>query len=327
LPLSDTDHFARGEIRLGDAWAPIEKVFKDYKAAQADAAAQKARIDDARSRQSATQLQLNTATSDATARERPFQQDLAKNKARQTELQKIIDTKPPVPPKLLPVPAMPPRPATSGYTGGGYGGGYGGYGGTGTTTDPNMTRYNAIVQQIQQIQAQNTRLTSQYQQVLANQKKQQADARKEMVTVSTAVKQGDTDVQKMDGDLQTQAAPLQDKVKAASEVTAGLLREAYVIDMRIKAMGDAMHNAPESLRFKYGIIEWQNAFNALADLEKLLNDTQAEIDRIYQKMKAEGEASRQTLPAGWRHPQQDQMDALKALIARAKASQAAQTGH
>jgi len=39
-------------------------------------------------------------------------------------------------------------------------------------------------------------------------------------------------------------------------------------------------------------------------------------------LKAEAVAGGPPMPADWRHPQQDRMDALKALIAKAKAAQA-----
>ena len=59
----------------------------------------------------------------------------------------------------------------------------------------------------------------------------------------------------------------------------------------------------------------------MADLEKTLVDNQAEIDRLREQMKAEAKAAGRPFAADWRHPEQDKLDALKALLARAKAAQ------
>jgi chromosome segregation ATPase len=310
--LTDEEHFAKGEVRFGDDWVGIEKLFKDYQAAKADRQAIQVKVDAARSRQADAQRQVNTAKADFDKVNQPTKAALAKNKSREKELQKLIDAKEPVKPTLKPVPAAPPRPASS------YNGGYGG-----SYNSQDMTRYNDAMQEIYNIQKENTAAMQKYQQDLAAYKKSVADSKKEMVTVSTAVKQGEADMAKADDAFKSQQAPLLDKLKTATDAVTAVNNEASVADDRIKLIASALHEAPEKLRFKYGILEWQGSFSTLADLEKLFTTTQSEIDRVTAQMKKEAEDAGQTFPADWRHPQQESMDALKDLLAKAKAAQAA----
>ena len=54
----------------------------------------------------------------------------------------------------------------------------------------------------------------------------------------------------------------------------------------------------------------------------MLADQQAQIDELSVQMKAEAKAAGRAFPENWRHPGQDNLDALGALLARAKAVKA-----
>jgi chromosome segregation ATPase len=165
----------------------------------------------------------------------------------------------------------------------------------------------------------NDALKKRYQQDLAEWKKTKDAADKELPKVDQAIKDLQGKIDQSAAALTTKQAPLLEKVKLANEEAQSLARKIEAVQTRLRGLTDALKAAPETLRFKHGILEWEGAFWPLADLEKQLNETQAEIDRVCVQMKAEEKAAGRPLPDNWRHPQQDRMDALKALITRAKA--------
>jgi len=54
------------------------------------------------------------------------------------------------------------------------------------------------------------------------------------------------------------------------------------------------------------------------ELRRILDDLNAACDRDRAELKAKVEADGRALPEDWHHPQQDKIDALKALIERAE---------
>jgi len=299
-PMSDVEHFAKGEVQFDNRWMPIEDLFKDYQAARAEVPGLNSQVDAQRVRMGELQHQLNEMKNQSAVQERPIRADLAKAKAKQREYQKALNAKAPTPPQLTP---MPPQPAQTNYTTNRYG-----------NTDPQEEWRRACAA----IKAQNDQLIQQYRQALDAYKKTQDEAKKEMPKVQATIKQDEDQLKKIADDLETQQAPIADKFKAASDEMGAILRQASALEARIQSMAAAMRAAPETVRFARGIVEWEGVFYPLADLEKLYADTQAEINRVNQQMKAEADAAGRPLPANWRHPQQDRMDALKALLDRVR---------
>jgi hypothetical protein len=68
------------------------------------------------------------------------------------------------------------------------------------------------------------------------------------------------------------------------------------------------------------IAEWDGQFRLLTDLRTLHAELQAEIDRMRVELEEAAHLAGRDFPTDWRHPQQDKVDALKALIERAEAA-------
>jgi DNA repair exonuclease SbcCD ATPase subunit len=166
-------------------------------------------------------------------------------------------------------------------------------------------------------------LAQKYKQEMDAYRKAQDEAKKEMPKIQATITQDETQLKKIADDLETKQAPITDKFKTTSDEMGALLRQANTLAAKIQNMEAAMRAAPDDLRFAHGIVEWEGVFYPLADLEKLYTETQAEIVRVNQQMKAEADAAGRPLPANWRHPQQDRMDTLKALLDHAKKGHAA----
>ena len=307
-------HWAKGEVLYNGSWMPIDDLFKLYLATRGDLAPLAAKATEARQKSAELQGQMANLKNDTQTLERPSKIDIAKARKRQQELKKILDTKPPAKPQLL---NLPPQPKQGGIVrNGGGSGSSGNYGNNNNNVDPYQQMLQQWQQQCQIITQANTQLTQKYTTEATALKKQQDDANKEMPKLEKTNSDGDAKVQQLEQDLETKLTPMLDKVKAANEDVAAADRETSGYTARLKAIADALRASPETLRFKHGIVEWEGRFAPLAELQKYLTDTQAEIERVRAQMKAEADAAGRPFPSDWRHPQQDRLDALKALIAK-----------
>ena len=294
--LSPEEHYARGEVQFGGAWTPIDNLFKDYLASRVELQEAEAKAATARDGIATIQSQINAMKNESVLAEQPIRKDIGKQTAKHRELTKASEAQQPPKPRLQ---QNPQRPRTYGV-------------GASAQSDPAMQDWQA---QVKAIASANDAMTKKYQTDYAQWKKAKGDADKELPKIDQALKDLQAKIDQNNATLATRQAPLLEKIKAANEEARGMARKIEALQTRIKGMADALLAAPETLRFKHGILEWEGVFWRVADLEKLLADTQAEIDRVTRQMKAEGKA-----PEGWRHPQQDRMDALGKAIARAKAA-------
>ena len=77
------------------------------------------------------------------------------------------------------------------------------------------------------------------------------------------------------------------------------------------------------MRLKYDVLEWEDDFVRLADLEKVTADLKADISKARDRIAAEAKAAGKPFPADWKPSQQDRLDAVMALIQKVKAAREA----
>ena len=302
--VTDEEHVAKGEVQFDNQWVPIDDLSKDCQAARDQLTGLNSQVDAMRGPLAKLQYQLRKIKTQSELEERPIRADLAQAKAKQREYQQALNSEPPPPPRLTP---MPPQPPQINYR----------YPIVGKETPIEEWRRKSAA-----IKAKNDQLMQKYQQELEQHKNTQNEAKQGLPAVLAKIKQDEDQLQKIADDCQAKEAPILENHKGLADEMAALVRQTTVLESRVKAMEAAIGAAPESVRFKHDLIEWEGVFYPLADLEKLYTETQAEIVRVNQQMKAEAEAAGRPLPANWRHPQQDRMDALKVLVDRAKKGQA-----
>ena len=305
--LSDEQRLVRGEVRYGNSWVSLEKLFKNYQAVQAEQNTLDKKIDAARQRLADVQQQLDLLKKESEGRERPIRTELAKANATVQDCNKVLSESPPKKPQLRPLPKQP----------------YGTSSSTSSSSFSSDDAYRNWQQLRDQIDEENKRLTDQYKRDLDEYQKKQSTAQKNLAQAKAAIKQGERQLKEAQKPLEDTLQPVLEKRKEATEEVQSLDRKATVVNARMKQLTAVFRAAPEPMRMQRGIVEWENAFHNLADLEKLYNETQAAINRVVKQMKAEATAAGRTFPPDWRHPQQDRMDALQALIAKAKAARAA----
>jgi DNA repair exonuclease SbcCD ATPase subunit len=306
--LSAEEHYAKGEVLFAGAWVPIDNLFKNYLAAQVELQPLDAQAKAAREDIAAIQSQMNIMKNDSLQGDLPSRKDMSKQMAKRRDLTKDAEAPAPVKPRLQQIPQQPRNFAANMHS---------------QYSNSSSNQYDQMQQDWQRqadlINQANAAVTRKYQQDQAEWKKNKDDAERELPKIDQAIKDLQGKISQNAAALTTKQAPLMEKIKAANEEAQAIARRIEAVQARIRGMAEALKAAPETLRFKHGIIDWDDAFRPLADLEKQLSQKQAEIERVCQQMKAEATAAGRPLADNWRHPQQDRMDALRALIARAKA--------
>ena len=310
---------AQGDVKYGDKWVPLETLFKDYVASRTELEDVNAKLAAAREKLMACQRRLTQMKNDAATADRPTRAELAKARTKRSEYKKALDAKPPQKPALQPLPPQPRQPMARSRSSGRYSS-------TGAldTNDAADQQYDQAMRVWENrsdiIKRQNDALTKQYQQDLTEYKQNLNEANKQMPKIEAAIKTCDDKLDVSAKDLDAKLGPVLEEVKKNNEEVLGIQAQAAAVETRVKNMVEAIRSAPEAVRFQHGIVEWEGLFYSRAELEKIYADTQAGIDSVREKLKAESAQSSQPFPAAWRHPQQDRMDALKALLDKVRAA-------
>lgn len=307
LPMTAEEHWAKDEVKYNNAWVWIDKLFQDYLAAKAELQPLGDKIKAGRDAAAAIQSQLNSMKNESVLAERPTRNELLKANTKRREMARAAEAPEPQKPKLQPIPPQPRYSSSSSSSR---------WSGSNQYDDP-LRRWQ---QQVDAIRRANDTTAKKYQDDLAQWKKARDDAQKQLPKLDADIKTLDQKLQQFAADLAIKQAPLMEKYKAISEEILGIDRQVSAVETRIQNMVEALQAAPEALRLKHGICEWEGGFSLLADLEKLYETTQADINRVHAQLKAEAQQAGRPFPENWRHPQQDRMDALKAIVTKAKAA-------
>jgi DNA repair exonuclease SbcCD ATPase subunit len=307
LPMTTEEHWAKDEVKYNNAWVWIDKLFQDYLAAKAELQPLGDKIKAGRDAAAAIQSQLNSMKNESVLAERPTRNELLKANTKRREMARAAEAPEPQKPKLQPIPPQPRYSSSSSSSR---------WSGSNQYDDP-LRRWQ---QQVDAIRRANDTTAKKYQDDLAQWKKARDDAQKQLPKLDADIKTLDQKLQQFAADLAIKQAPLMEKYKAISEEILGIDRQVSAVETRIQNMVEALQAAPEALRLKHGICEWEGGFSLLADLEKLYETTQADINRVHAQLKAEAQQAGRPFPENWRHPQQDRMDALKAIVTKAKAA-------
>jgi len=154
-------------------------------------------------------------------------------------------------------------------------------------------------------------------------RRRQDKARNEKPGLEQRIKELEAQLAAIDARLPSEQAPLLGELRALREKQDDLAKQVGAAMSRAESLADALRRAPEDQRLRRGICEWEDAFYSVDELRRILDDLKAACDRDRAESKAKAEADGHTLPEDWRHPKQDKIDALKALIERAEKEAAA----
>lgn len=287
-------------ISIADLFKEYGKIHKDL-----DEVAEKENV--ARGRLEELQRQQAQGRKDLATQQTPVRTELGKARAEEKEARRALNAKAPTRPRPIP---LPPRPAVRSSS-------------SDSGTDGSQEAYYRWQVECQRVNQQNQQAEKRYQQDMAEYKAKQAKAQASLDKVLDKIKALLAKLDQMEKDADAKQPEVVAALKAVNEEILSCGREKTVIDTRVEEVMKTLRTVPEPVRLKAGIIEWEGALHELSDLEALHAKLQGEIDRVRAQLKAEAEKTGLPFADDWRHPQQDRMDGLKALIDKAKAARAA----
>ncbi|HUX01428.1 MAG: hypothetical protein WBD63_00305 [Phycisphaerae bacterium] len=299
-PLSPEEvaaHHARSEIRYGDAWVAVTELFQQYVATQAETQQALDQDREVRIELDDINRQVYALSSEAQNKERPIRAEMAKAVADRRKAEAALRTRSPSEPQYE---SLPPQPTRNQYSSDSY--------------DAAMDRWR---REIRRIRDQNRELKREYDKRLAEYQKAKADTEAVIQEAQTKVAECQQQLDTLANELETAQAPLLEKRQAVSDRMLALSRQAEALATRSDAMVEAFQAVPQELLWRKGIAEWDGRFHLLTDLRTLHTELQAEIERMRVELQEAARLAGRNFPADWRHPQQDKVDALKALLERA----------
>jgi predicted nucleic acid-binding Zn-ribbon protein len=111
--------------------------------------------------------------------------------------------------------------------------------------------------------------------------------------------------------------PVLTEQQKISEEMRPLVARSNLLRTKIKTVSDALRTAPETLLMAMGVLVWHDTIYTVTDFQAMADKLNADIDAARRKFTQNAGG---TLPATWRHPKQDEADAMAAMLAKARAA-------
>jgi predicted nucleic acid-binding Zn-ribbon protein len=303
------------KVMYKDQPTPLVTIFMMYRQANADLKYQAEKEKVVRAKLDEVQRTQSLARKELANEENPVRQEMAKLRNKERDVRKTLAEEQPKKPIPTPLPAQPAQQNNnnSSYSGSGYSG----------NNNNSNNAYMQWQQQVQQINQQNQQKDRKYQQDMKDYKDKQTKAKADLADLASQIKALDGKIADLDKNFDGSQVDNVAAAKTINDELQSIGRQTEVITSKLQALAEALRGAPENIRLASGIAEWETSFYAVNELKALYEDTQEEIDKVRDQLKADAEAAGRTFAADWRHPQQDRMDALKALLDKLKAARAA----
>ena len=314
--MTPEQHHAKGEVLYNKKWVHIETLFKDYRQGRHELAYAEKRGDRAKDELAGLHREMALMKSETRETERPVRMELGKARNELRKYNHMLRKNPPVKPTLRDLPRQPRRPA--GYSSRRNSSNYGS---SSSSRSSNSDRYDDQMREwrrtCEAIKSDNEAKIKKYQAESKIYKQEQAEAKAAVPKLEATIKESLAKLDEIDTGLKEKQAPTRNKSDGVTEGVLAHNRKVGVVRTRVAQMAAALRAAPQSLRAKHGIIEFEKVFYASSELKMTYEKTQGEINRVRDQLKAESEKAGIPFPEEWRHPQQDRMDAIKALVEKA----------
>lgn len=311
--LTPAEHYAKGEVLYDKEWVPIDQLFKEYLQSRRELDRAGKRSDDAQGRLEDLQRELAQVKGEVSGTERPVRAELSKARNKLRDYSRTLAKKPPAKPQLK---EIPPRPSTRSYDSGNNRGDsrYGT-----SSNNNNNDSQRAWRERADAIKRGNDQAMKKYQLDMTEYQREQNEAKAEAPKLQATIKDCEEKLKALGVELDAKQAPTLNRTNATTEEARAYNRRIEAIETRVENMMKALRAAPETLRYTRDIVEWEEQFYTVAELQEMYTTTQTDIDKVHVQLKAESEKADLPFPENWRHPQQDRMDAIKALVAKVKA--------
>ena len=296
-------HYAKGEVKYGEAWMSLTELFQNYHQVHVE---MEKLLEESKKAQSALadlNRQINTLRGENENSMRPIRTEMAKAVADRRKAEADLRARPPTEPRYE---REPPQPARVQYS-----------------SDSYRDAMDEWRREVRRIRERNVALKREYDKRLAEYQKAKAEANSVIQAAQVKVAECQQQLAEFDKQLEDTHAPVLAKQLQMNDEIQSLGLQARALLVRSQAMEQAMREAPETVLFRSRIVEWDGKFYPLDELRLLYAETQGEIDRVRDQLREDARLAGRSFPDDWRHPQQDRMDALKALIERAEKEAAA----
>lgn len=314
--LGPQEHWAKGQAQFGGEWIPIPKLFEQYVAERNRLRAIREQGSEVQERLNKLHYEIATIRNEAREEQAPIRRELGQARAELRQCNDIMRRSAPAKPQLIPRPAQPRRPSSS-YD---YGSSSSGRNSTSGWYEQTMREWQ---RQCEAIDRQNEQRMQQYQRAVQEYQNEQNKAKAAVPKLEATIKKCMEEL----GEVETQYDEKQEPTRQQSENVVENVRahnrQVEAIETRLDAIAQALRTVPEDIRFCHGIIEFEDEFNTAPELRRVHTETQADIDRVRDKLKAECEQAGIPFAENWQHPQQKRMDAIKELLERAEAARQA----
>ncbi len=319
--MTPEQHYAKDEVLYNSNWVLITTLFKDYRRGRYELTSAQARGDRTSDELAGLHREMALMKGETRETERPVRLELGKARNELRKHNHILRKRPPIKPTLREMPRQPRRPA--GYSSSNRNRSSS-YGSSGSNRSSSSDRYDDLLRDwrrtAEAIRSDNDQKLKKYQVEVKVYREEQAEAKTEIPKLEATIKTCLGKLGEIDADLKEKQAPTRQKSDHATESVLARNRQISVLETRVKQMADALRAAPETLRAKHGIVEFEKVFYTSYELRATYTKTQSEINRVRDQLKAESEKAGIPFPEKWRHPQQDRMDAIKALVEKADAA-------
>jgi chromosome segregation ATPase len=296
-------HYAKGEVKYGEVWMSLAELFQNCRQVHVE---MEKLLEESKKAQSALDdlnRQINTLRGENDNSKRPVRTEMAKAVADRRKGEAALRAQPPTEPRYE---REPTQPASIQYS-----------------SDSYREAMDNWRREFSRIREQNTALKREYNKRLAEYQKAKAEANSVIQAAQAKVAECQQQLAALDKQLEDAQTPVLAKQLQMNDEIQSLGRQARALLVRAQAMEQAMREAPETVLFRGRIVEWDGKFYLLDELRLLYAETQGEINRVRDQLREDARLAGRSFPDDWRHPQQDRIDALKALIERAEKEAAA----
>jgi len=304
IPVTEDEarrHYPKGEVLYQNQWVSIDDLFRQYQVVRAEMKDLLEKAKAATDAVTEANSKVTGVRGDLRSTETPLRRQMALARGKMREANRALSARPPAKPLLK---ALPGKPRRSSYS----------------DRDDYDDAVDKWERDVAGVKRDNERRAEEYKIDLEKHREAQAKANEDLAGAEAEIKDAEAQLAEVEREFEKRAAPFIEERDAANAEVTTLKHQAQVLITRAAEMENAMRAAPESLLLARGIVEWEKAFRLLEDLEKLHADTQAEIDRVRAELENQVRELGRELPADWKHPEQDRMDALKALLQKARAA-------
>jgi len=308
--------YAKGEAFYSGEWMPIEKLFEKYRNEYDQLQYIRKHGDHRQEQLNGLHREMAQIRGEERQAEQPLRRELGLARQDLRKYNNYLRMREPAKPRLQELPPAPTRPrrntnrSSSGYSR--------------SSNDDSYQRLRRQWQQTcDQIKRRNKVLTEKYQREMKEYQEKQAEAREHLPQLQAKIKEVMKQLDGIEKEYDNKAAPTRQRSQNVTEEVRAHDRRIDVIEHDVDAMAEALRAVPENVRLKRGIVEFEGAFHSAETLAHQYKERQGEIDRVRDKLQTDCKEMGIPFPEGWRHPQQDRLDGIKALIDKVKQAKAA----